>query len=157
AGDTSAPAITAALLNDTGVSASDSITDDPTITGVVDDPSGITSFEAALDGGTFVDVSSLKKGAGFTFTAADLATINGGTQLADGPHTLTLEATDSLGHVAAMAPLSFTLDSTRPLPPASLHLIASELTGTSNTTTRDRTLTVEMSAAAGTVVTVYMN
>ena len=61
----------------------------------------MSSFQAALDGGTMVDVTSLLNGVGFTLTAADLATINGGTPLADGPHTLSLQATDSLGHASA--------------------------------------------------------
>ena len=61
----------------------DGITSDPTITGVVDDPSGVSSFQAALDGGGMVDVTSLLTGVGFTFTAADLATINGGTPIID--------------------------------------------------------------------------
>ena len=51
ASDTSAPVITAALANDTGISNTDGITSDPTITGVVDDPSGVASFQASLDGG----------------------------------------------------------------------------------------------------------
>ena len=58
ASDTSAPVITAALANDTGISSTDGITSDPTITGVVDDPSGVASFQVALDGGTMVDVSA---------------------------------------------------------------------------------------------------
>jgi YD repeat-containing protein len=155
--DTSAPVITAALADDTGISRTDGITSDPTITGVVDDPSGVASFRAALDGGSMVDVNSLLTGVGFTFTAANLATIDGGTPLADGPHTLTLQATDSLGHQSAVFSKSFTLEATRPLPPTNLHLIASSLTGTSLTVTRSRSLTVELSAPAGTLVTLYMN
>ena len=157
ASDTSAPVITAALANDTGVSASDGITYDPTISGVVDDPSGVASFQAGLDGGKLVDVTALLSGLGFTFTAANLATINGGTPLPDGKHTLSLQATDSLGYTSTPVSLSFDLETTRPLPPANVHLIASDLTGTSNTITKDRTLTVELSAPAGTIVTVYMS
>ena len=96
-------------------------------------------------------------GEGFTLTAADLATINGGVALTDGPHTVSLRATDSLGHQSTMSHVSFTLESTRPLPPSNVHLIASDLTGTSNTITKSRSLTVEMSAPAGTIVTLYMN
>ena len=88
ASDTSAPVITAALADDTGVSSTDGITFDPTIKGVVDDPSGVASFQAAIDGGGMVDVTSLLSGVGFTLTAANLATLNGGTPLADGLHTL---------------------------------------------------------------------
>ncbi len=38
-----------------------------------------------------------------------------------------------------------------------MQLLASDLTGTSHTITRDRTLTVELTAASGTIVTLYMN
>ena len=96
-------------------------------------------------------------GVGFTFTAADLATINGGTPITDGAHTLSLQATDSLGHESSAFTVSFTLQSTRPLPPTGVQLIASDLTGTSNTITKDRTLTVQLTAPAGTIVTLYMN
>ncbi len=155
--DTSAPVITAALADDTGISSTDGITYDPTITGIVDDPSGVSSFQAALDGSSMVDVTALLTGVGFTLTAANLATINGGTPLVDGPHTLTLQATDSLGHESGVFSLSFTLEATRPLPPTNLHLVASSLTGTSLTVTKSRSLTVELSAPAGTLVTLYMN
>jgi RHS repeat-associated protein len=157
AADTAAPVITAGLANDTGISSTDGITYDPTITGVVDDPSGTASFHAALDGGSTVNVTALVTGVGFTFTAADLATLSGGTPLADGPHTLSLQATDNLGHASAVVQVSFTLQTARPLPPANLHLIASDLTGTSNTITKARSLTVELTAPSGTLVTLYMN
>ncbi len=54
AADTSGPVITAALANDTG---GNNITYDPTVTGVVDDPSGVGSFQASLDGGAAVNVT----------------------------------------------------------------------------------------------------
>ena len=152
--DTSGPVITATLVNDTG---GNNVTYDPTITGVVDDPSGVGSFQAVLDSGKMVNVLSLRHGAGFTFTATNLATINGGVALADGPHTLTLQATDSLGHASAVFTLSFTLDSARPLPPVNVHLLAANLTGTSQTATKSRSFTVEMTASVGTLVTLYQN
>ena len=58
---------------------------------------------------------------------------------------------------SAVFTLSFTLSSTRPLPPTNVHLITGDLTGTSNTETKARNLTVELSSAAGTLVTLYMN
>ncbi len=154
ASDTSGPVITAALVNDTG---GNNVTYDPTIAGVVDDPSGVGTFQAALDNGKMVNVLSLLNGAGFTFTATNLATINGGVALTDGPHSLTLQATDSLGHASGEFTLSFTLNSTRPLPPVNLHLLVANLTGTSQTTTKSRSFTVEMAAAVGTLVTLYQN
>ena len=51
------PCITAALANDTGSSSTDGITSDPTITGVVDDPSGVASFQAGAGRGTLFDGS----------------------------------------------------------------------------------------------------
>ncbi len=149
--------ITAALADDTGVSSTDGITCDSTITGVVDDPSGVVLFQAALDGGSTVNVTSLLSGVGFTLTPANLATLNGGTPLVDGLHNVSLQATDSLGHTSAVFHLSFDLEATQPLPPANLHLIPSDLTGSSNTFTKDRSLTVELSAAPGTLVTLYAN
>ena len=157
ASDASAPVIVAALANDTGLSATDGITSDATISGTVDDPSGVGAFRASLDGGPFVDVRSLLIGVGFTFSAANLATIHGGAPIADGPHTLALLATDSLGHASAASSLSFALDSVRPLPPAGLHLLPGDLTGTSQAATRSRSFTVELSSPAGTLVTLYMN
>ena len=106
ASDTSAPVITAALANDTGISNTDGITSDPTITGVVDDPSGVASFQASLDGGAMMDATSYLSGEGFTLTPASLAALNGGTALIDGTHTVSLQATDSLGHQStAISPL----------------------------------------------------
>ncbi len=155
--DTAGPAIAARLANDTGLSSTDGITSDATITGVVDDPSGVASFLASLDGGKAVNVTWLLSGAGFTFTGANLATINGGVALPDGAHTLTLQATDSLGNASAATSISFNLQSARPLPPSNVGLIASDLTGSSNSITKARSLTVQMSAASGTIVTLYMN
>ena len=149
--------ITAGLADDTGLPGTVDITSDPTIAGVVDDPMGVASFQASLDGGPMVNVTATLTGVGFTLTPAELATINGGPAIADGPHTLSLQATDSLGHQSAPVTVSFTLQTTRPLPPTNVQLIAGDLTGTSNTITKDRTLTVELTAASGTIVTLYMN
>ncbi len=157
AADTKAPVITAALANDTGISSTDSITSDPTITGLADDPSGVMKFQVSVDGGAMTDATSFLTGEGFTLTAADLAMLNGGTAISNGPHTIALQATDSLGNQSSVYHVFFDLESTRPLPPTSVQLLASDLTGTSGTITKDRSLTVEMSAASGTIVTLYMN
>ena len=158
AADTSPPVITAALANDTG---GNNLTYDPTVTGVVDDPSGVASFQAALDGGPITNVLPyLKRRRLHPLVPSPLGRGPGrglGANLSDGPHTLSLQATDSLGHESAVFTLSFTLSSTRPLPPTNVHLITGDLTGTSNTETKARNLTVELSSAAGTLVTLYMN
>ena len=143
--------------DDSGISNTDGITSDPTIRGVVDDPSGVASFQASLDGGAFANASAYLSGEGFTLTPVGLAALNGGTALIDGTHTVSLQATDSLGHQSTAIHLSFVLQSTRPLPPSNVHLLASDLTGTSSTITKDRSLTVQMSAPSGTIVTLYMN
>ena len=149
--------ITAALANDTGISSTDSITSDPTITGLANDPSGVEKFQVSIDGGAMIDATSFLTGEGFTLTAADLATLNGGTALPDGSHAIALQATDSLGNQSSIYHVFFNLESTRPLPPTGVQLLASDLTGTSGTITKDRTLTVQMSAPAGMIVTLYMN
>ena len=158
ASDTSAPVITAALASDTGISNTDGITSDPTITGVVDDPSGVASFQVSVDGGAMTDATSFLTGEGFALTAADLATLNGGVTLPDGPHTISLQATDNLGYQSTVDKVSFTLDATRPLPPSNLHLMAGDDTGPNQLDgyTMHRSFTVELSAPAGTMVTLYM-
>ena len=80
--------ITAALANDTGISSTDSITSDPTITGLANDPSGVEKFQVSIDGGAMIDATSFLTGEGFTLTAADLATLNGGTAIPDGSHAI---------------------------------------------------------------------
>ncbi len=158
ASDASPPVITAALALDTDISQGGGITSDPTITGVVDDPSGVQSFQASVDGGPMTDATSFLSGEGFTLTAADLATMNGGTALADGPHTIALQATDNLGYQSAVFHLSFTLESTRPLPPTDVQLLPADDTGSSDSDgiTQLQSFTVEAGAPSGLIVTLYM-
>ena len=114
--------------------------------GLASDPSGLSSSRSGgrrRDDGR--DSAFLTgAGEGFTLTAANLATLNGGTALTDSSHTIALQATDNLGNQPAFN-VFFILQSTRPLPPTGVQLLASDLTGTSETITKDRTLTVEMS------------
>ena len=154
--DTPAPTITAGLSNDTGTSSTDGITSDPTIAAIVDTPIGVTGLQATLDGGQPLDITSMLNGVGLTLSGSDLATINGGTTLPDGPHTLSLRATDPFGRTST-ATVPFDLETERPMPPTDLHLIAADLTGTSQTITKARSLTVELTATTGTLVTLYMN
>ena len=108
--DTSAPVITAGLADDTGVSSTDGITSDPTITGVVDDPIGVSSFRASLDGGQPVDVTSLLTGVGFTSRRPSWPRSTAAPPFPTA-HTLSLQATDSLGHASSAFAVSFTLQS----------------------------------------------
>ncbi len=114
--DTIAPEITVGLAQDTGVSHSDGITFDPSVAGTLTDESPIVSFRAGLDGTatpSFLDVlGSLEADHGFLFTAGQLDAMNG-APLADGTHTLHLQATDTAGN-ATNLDLVFTLDTTGP-------------------------------------------
>jgi hypothetical protein len=120
---TTPPVLTAALANDTGVSASDGITSDDTIVGKV---TALTDAIATLSAGfdnasatSFVDLtSSINADGTFTLTPAQLATIAGGA-LADGTHTLHLTAMDQAGNATSFA-VTFTLVTTAPLVTAAL-------------------------------------
>src|SRR6267143_1452210 len=111
-----APLLTAGLQQDTGISTTDGVTFDPTITGTIADINQIATFTAGFDAtpvGNFVDVlvDLLPTGA-FTLSPTRLAQIAGGT-LADGGHTLHLRATDARGNLGTLDH-SFLLDTTLP-------------------------------------------
>ena len=146
------PVITAALADDTGVSALDNITSDDTVTGSIKTVNPIVSFQAQIDQSPVVSVLGGLSGATFTFSPSMMATINGGP-LADGKHTLTLLATDSNGNLATPLTLSFILDTTPPSPVTPV-LLASSDTGISDSdgVTRITTPTLEVNAPAGSIV-----
>ena len=121
-------------------------------------PSGVQSFEVSVDDGPMTEATSSLSGEGFTLTPADLAAANGGTALADGPHTIALQATDNLGFQSSVFKLSFTLESTRPLPPTNVQLLPADDTGSSDSTasrssSRSRS---RLAAPSGMIVTLYM-
>ncbi len=107
-----APLMTAGLQQDTGIRETDTITFNPSITGTIADINQIASFTAGFDAapaGSFVDVlADLKTSGVFTLTPTRLEQIAGGT-LADGMHTLHLQAMDTRGNLATLDRL-FTLD-----------------------------------------------
>ena len=109
-----APHLAAGLQTDTGLSATDTITFNPSITGTIADINQIASFTAGFDAipvGSFLNVlADLQTSGVFTLTPARLAQIAGGT-LADGTHTLHLQATDARGNLATLDRF-FTLDTT---------------------------------------------
>ncbi len=111
-----APVLAAGLQQDSGLSASDAITFDPTITGTITDINQIAAFTAGFDATpveSFVDVLADLQGSGtFTLTPARLAEIAGGA-LADGAHVLHLRATDARGNVSGLD-YAFTLDTLAP-------------------------------------------
>ena len=114
--DTVAPSISARLANDTGSSATDGLTQNPTIVGAVADAGGVASFRGGLDATVstnFTDLLALVKADGsFTLTRAQLAQLAGGT-LADGIHTLHLVATDKTGNRTNFD-FTFSFDATAP-------------------------------------------
>jgi membrane-associated phospholipid phosphatase/methionine-rich copper-binding protein CopC len=112
--DTTKPVINVSLLNDTGVSISDRVTSDATITGKVTDANSIAKFQAKLNSGNFVDVlAKLNPDGGFSLDKATLTQINGG-KFPDGIYQLSLQAEDKAGNVTEAVKLDFTLDSTAP-------------------------------------------
>ncbi|HEY6565410.1 MAG TPA: putative Ig domain-containing protein, partial [Pirellulaceae bacterium] len=91
------------LVTDDGVSNTDKITSDPTISGKIEDAdSNVTVFKAKLDNGAFQDfVASIDaKTSTFTFDQTKLNSLAGGT-LAEGAHTLELLAADEFGNAIA--------------------------------------------------------
>ncbi len=111
--------LTAALANDTGASATDRVTSDPTIAGLLTEASGnrrISSFRGGLDqtaSAGFGDLaSSLQSDGSFTLSKSTMQVLAGGS-LADGPHTLHLVATDKLGRSSSLD-LSFVLQTAPP-------------------------------------------
>ncbi|MCJ8283023.1 MAG: Ig-like domain-containing protein, partial [Rivularia sp. ALOHA_DT_140] len=112
--DTTPPDITAALINDTGIDSTDSITFDPILGGTVTDNSPIVGFRAGF-GNELLDISStLEDDGSFVLDRDKLAEINGG-ELIDGEYTLMLVAEDQSGNSSSVFEVDFTLDSTAPI------------------------------------------
>ena len=115
--DHEAPVIHVSLLNDTGLSASDGLTTDPSATGQVSDASLVVSVRAGFDAvprGFYQEiVGSLGSGGSFALTRDKLEAIAGGP-LSDGAHVLHLQATDSHGLESARVDLPFVLDTQAP-------------------------------------------
>ncbi|MDJ0658213.1 MAG: Ig-like domain-containing protein [Crocosphaera sp.] len=120
AGDNTPPDITAMLVDDTGSSNNDLITNNPTISGTVNDASAITEFKAKFGMDPeeeFIDIfEQLQPDGSFNLDATKLQEINGNTELIQGQHTLQLIATDELGNTSDIFEFTFTLDSQTPIP-----------------------------------------
>ncbi|WP_197091247.1 Ig-like domain-containing protein, partial [Crocosphaera watsonii] len=112
------PLISASLVEDTGSSDNDFLTNNPTISGTVEDISLITEFKAGFDDALeadFVDVlGQLQEDGSFNFDAAIIQEINNNTELSQGEHTLKLTATDVVGNKAETFEFTFILDSENP-------------------------------------------
>ncbi|UQR65125.1 Ig-like domain-containing protein [Bradyrhizobium sp. C-145] len=100
--DTTAPAVTAALADDTGASSSDKITSDPALFGS-GDANAVVHF--TVDGTPIAATATADASGHWSFTA---------TGLADGSHTIVASETDAAGNTGT-ASLTFTLDRTAPV------------------------------------------
>ena len=99
--DTTSPVATIRLANDTGSSATDTITSDPALKGTGEPGAAITVTE----GGIFYGIATVDASGNWTF---------GPTGMPDGVHTVLITETDLAGNVST-ATLTFTLDTTAPV------------------------------------------
>ena len=97
--DTTAPAVTVTLVNDTGASSADRITSDDTLSGT-GDPNAVVQL--TVDGVAATTVAD--PFGNWTFAPAGLG---------DGPHAVTTSETDAAGNTGSVS-LAFTLDTTAP-------------------------------------------
>ena len=119
--DQSAPALTVALAEDTGLSGSDAITANPAVRGTLTDTVGpITTFEARINGSSdFMDVlETLNSDGTFQWSRQQLEQLYGSV-LSDGEYIIELQARDRAGNVGS-ATLAFLLDTTIESPRISL-------------------------------------
>ncbi|GJD22740.1 hypothetical protein RIVM261_076960 [Rivularia sp. IAM M-261] len=118
-----APSISAGLANDTGVSNSDRITIDPTVSGQT---KGATSLQGNLNGNGFINISNaLNPDGSFTISLEQYEVLSKG-QLPSGNYTLELKAGNS-SQVFNTTTVNFTLD--RNAPPISFKLAPESDTG----------------------------
>jgi hypothetical protein len=101
--DTTAPAVTESLVNDTGSSSTDKITSNDALTGS-GDPNAAVHF--TVDGKSIAATATADSNGMWTFTPPSLA---------DGQHTVVASETDAAGNTGT-ASLTFTLDTTAPVP-----------------------------------------
>ena len=114
AADEKAPMVETQLLNDSGLSSSDRITNDPSISGSVTDESAIEQLQISFDGTNFSGIGAeLEEDGSFSLDKETLNTLNGKT-LTDGEHTLSVQATDEYGNTSEITDISFTLDTSAP-------------------------------------------
>ncbi|PSB50835.1 Ig-like domain-containing protein, partial [Chamaesiphon polymorphus] len=116
------PVIVAKLVNDSGMSISDRITNDERISGTVTDANQIVEFKAGFDDrplASYTDILSTLDTGSFSFTKVQLEQIYGGT-IPDGVRTLNLIATDKYNNQSSVYPYTFTLDTTTPVPTVNL-------------------------------------
>ena len=143
-------AITVGLVNDTGLSQTDSVTNDPFLNGSISNASQVTSFKAGFNGNQgLVDISdSLKSDGSFSLDKEKLEQINNGS-LTDGDRTLTLQAENANGAVLNTTNFAFTLDTQTEVP------TLLKLSGVDGSVTNDNTPTITGEAETGSKVELF--
>ena len=113
--------VTLKLAQDTGISSTDGITNNPTIQGSVTNISGLSKLRARFnDTGDFVDIlANVQSDGSFLLDNEKLAQIHAGQQLTDGNYRLNLQLEDKSGFSSDFA-LDFVLDRTKPATPTNL-------------------------------------
>jgi hypothetical protein len=160
--DLDIPVVTAVLTRDTGSSATDRYSADPTVEGTVTDANQITEFLAGYDStsiANFTNVTSALNANGhFRFDLAQLEIIRGGALL-DGLHTLHLRAKDEFGSLSEVFSLSFTLDTIAPTTPTGLDLMAASDSGQSDSDNITQIIRPEIAghAEANSSIQLYVN
>ena len=128
--DTTPPAVTERLFSDTGSSSTDKITSNDELTGS-GDPNAVVSF--TVDGKSITATATANASGVWTFTPSGLA---------DGVHTIVASETDAAGNTGA-ASLTFTLDTTAPVPVISSEVLSSgKVTLTGSTAEANDTISV---------------
>lgn len=174
-GDNEAPAVEAAVVDDTGLSMTDNITSDTTgISGTITDFSKIVSAQVSIVGGsgsidlanpatvgTIEDLNQTDNEITFTLSIVDLdSLIASGTVVDNGPFTLEVTTEDELGNTSITPfQLLFEFDTIAPVAPATPDLVAGSDTGDSDSDdlTNDTTPTFTVIAEPGSSVTFSSN
>ena len=108
--DVQAPVLTAALLNDTGRSASDGITRDATLVLRATEAGGIARWQARVAGsGSFAEVAVQPQADGSVTVSATALEALLGRPLADGEQAFELQVLDRAGNASNTAGVTFTL------------------------------------------------
>ncbi|MHA2899524.1 BapA/Bap/LapF family large adhesin [Enterobacter sp. H2G27] len=105
------------------------------------------------DGTTLLGTATLDGNGGWSFTPV--------TPLTDGPHSLTVHATDAAGNTTISSPFVLTVDTVAPVTPdvpaITVNPDGTETTLNPGETTRDTTPTLSGTGTAGDTVTIYNN
>ncbi|MEM6716349.1 MAG: hypothetical protein AAF622_14860, partial [Cyanobacteria bacterium P01_C01_bin.147] len=138
-GEAVAPAleIDLALSNDTGISSTDNISLDPSITGQLFNAGTITSLQARMEDGTYIDVTdTLQMDGSFTLDEGRLTQLSGG-YLVHGENTVEVRAQNAAGSVDTLA-FSFTYDQAPNAAPDALFLTTDTILTSSEQAVSDR-------------------